>query len=715
MKYNTFRLLTLITFISIGCVIANAVETNDSTSTKTSTLDELVVEGRTQRVIKHGVEYIPGKKMKKMAMNAGDLLVQLMIPSLRSDLATKSVKSIDGSQISYFIDYIPAEGADLAGMRTEDVLRVEVLDNPDDPRFQGAKKVINFIMQKYEWGGYTKLYGQGTFLTGEYWNGSVYSKFSKKNCIFDLSVETQGTHDKTPEYSDDVETFKDINFQGKHFETLEKRTHSGDNKFSRHNRPNGLFRFTYFNNAMTTLIRHAVHLVNYNRFDRNTSSISFSDDVIPASFSRSSDKYSFISPAVTGEYRFGLPKRNYVSVNWSFRYDRIKNNSSYYFGADGTPDDNLDIPNGTVQNNYSPTINIFYQKNFGKGGLLSASLVSSNNIFSVDYDGSYDGKQDVVSSSNMLYAAYYYGLPFGLGVYPWAGVTYLVNRVDGNTKIHKAAPNLGLNLQYHTPNQKNFLSFNANWSSAMPMSSSTNSAIIRSNELLWIEGNPNLRTSNFTSLGLDYSLVPANWFNMYARLGYSYDAHRAVVDYYVNPDYEGLVARTLDNSDKHIYDASVSASFSLLNNSLRFQLTGDAKRVQITGINPMTRQWLRGQVSANYYYKNFLFSLSYASPEKAVHGNSLDEFSNTGQHYSLNISYSVKNFKASLFFSNWFNTYKKWTVEYSSPHYSYVKATNNRSRMLSINLSYTFTYGKKVNMNDEAHSVGNATSGALSL
>lgn len=68
--------------------------------------------------------------------------------------------------MAVFIDYLPASENDLLAMCVSDVKRVEYLEYPSDPRLQGNPYVINFIMQQYEYGGYAKAYGFGTFLNG---------------------------------------------------------------------------------------------------------------------------------------------------------------------------------------------------------------------------------------------------------------------------------------------------------------------------------------------------------------------------------------------------------------------------------------------------------------------------------------------------------------------------------------------------------------------
>lgn len=50
-------------------------------------------------------------------------------------------------------------------MRISDVRRVEYYQNPTDPRMQGYSFAVNYVMAKYEYGGYVKGMGVGNLLS----------------------------------------------------------------------------------------------------------------------------------------------------------------------------------------------------------------------------------------------------------------------------------------------------------------------------------------------------------------------------------------------------------------------------------------------------------------------------------------------------------------------------------------------------------------------
>ena len=98
-----------------------------------------------------------------------------------------AVTTSSGQNVAVYINYIPASAEEIEGIRTVDVRRVEYLDFPTDPRFQGNEHVVNFIMQKYEYGGYTKATVSENFLAGKLSSrASVYSKFAYKRMTYDL-------------------------------------------------------------------------------------------------------------------------------------------------------------------------------------------------------------------------------------------------------------------------------------------------------------------------------------------------------------------------------------------------------------------------------------------------------------------------------------------------------------------------------------------------
>lgn len=151
-------------------------------------LNEVVVEASNQRTSSKSSTYIPMSRQKNAASDAVSLLSQMAIPQLNVDPASQNVKTVSGQAVSIFIDYVAASAQDLSGMRTTDVKKVEYLIYPTDPRFRGAQYVINFVMQKYEWGGYTKLNADKWFGVNRS-EASVYSKFSYKRMTFDLYAD----------------------------------------------------------------------------------------------------------------------------------------------------------------------------------------------------------------------------------------------------------------------------------------------------------------------------------------------------------------------------------------------------------------------------------------------------------------------------------------------------------------------------------------------
>ena len=101
--------------------------------------------------------YIPTMKQRQSAQNAIDLLQQLALPQININLMDNAVTTTSGQSVAIYINYIPASAEEMEGILTSDVRRVEYLDFPRRSAFfRGSEHVVNFIVQKYEYGGYTK-------------------------------------------------------------------------------------------------------------------------------------------------------------------------------------------------------------------------------------------------------------------------------------------------------------------------------------------------------------------------------------------------------------------------------------------------------------------------------------------------------------------------------------------------------------------------------
>lgn len=218
---------------------------------KTQELNEVVVEASNQCTSSTVSTYIPMARQKNTATDAVSLLSQMAIPQLDVDPASLTIKTTTGQPVAVFIDYVAATAQDLSGLRTTDVKKVEYMLYPNDPRFRGAQYVINFVMQKYEWGGYTKINANKWFGVNHS-EASVYSKFAYKGMTFDIFAdEIYLTNRHTGNSSVETFYFPDLNGQGA--QTIERLTTPISSRY-RNNSNDVTFRALYSSDKCKYLI-----------------------------------------------------------------------------------------------------------------------------------------------------------------------------------------------------------------------------------------------------------------------------------------------------------------------------------------------------------------------------------------------------------------------------------------------------------------------------
>ena len=694
-------------FTSILCATAAIVamaQTETPDSIKTQELGEVVVEARTQQVIDRGVAYMPAKKIKKSAVDATQLLQLMNIPQLDITPGTMSVKTYSGKDVAMFIDYKEATEQDLQGLRPEDVLRVEVLQYPEDPRFGGQANVVNFIMRKYEWGGYTKFTATGTTLNIDRGEGILYSKFADRNWTFDASVNGSITHYDNYS-SNNVEIFRDITVGDNHYDAITRTLLSGADYLRQSNTQSVAFRAAY-----ATKTTEIIHSVSYNRsatpLERDLSAVTYSGNLLSSSSALSKESGQTITPRLMGYYYFDMPHSNSLVVSWTFEYGRTRRNSLYQLG------ELVPIINNNKETSYAPTMIIQYSKKFSHYNTFRTSLITFNTLYRTDYEGSYNGLQKLLSSENMLFLEYMQNWQCGLSLYSRVGASYVIGRVNGVNTLEQWNPRLGLQLNYKI-NDRHSASVEGWWGNNHPTPSSSNSAIVQSNELMWLQGNPDLRNTTFITASASYNFIPTNKLSLSATAEYHGYLNKTAYDYFSLPGYDGLIRREINSGDFHRYSGYLSATLKLFDNSLSLRASGQISRMVTSGIDAQSLNAISGSLQANYYFKNFSAVIYYQTPQK-----NLAPFDNGLRYhykstYGLLLNYSAGDFKAGLQFRNWFNSNRYYTssssTRYSTDGWVWL---SDLARSVQLTLSYTLPYGKKVRRNDEI-SVGSTSESAI--
>lgn len=701
-NHKTIAAIFLVLCVNAILPIKGICQASDSLSVKE--LKEVVVEAQMQRTGASTSTYILNGKQKSSAQNAIDLLRQLAIPQININLVDNAVTTQSGQNVAVYINYVPASDEEIEGIRTSDVRRVEYLDFPTDPRFQGNEHVVNFIMQKYVYGGYTKATVSENFLAGKLSSrASVYSKFAYKSMSYDLYAGASNHN---------------INHSGTSIigdYTLEKsvgepyhitRNEIFDHAHFKYNQYPVTFRAIYDSDKV-----QIANTIGFN-FDQSpiaetAGNLSYEPEQAGEYSYQRNEPYTSRYLVWSGNYYFILPRNFHLSVSPGINYGHTDYSYRYHFSAG-----NNDITNDSKENvwQFRGSAALYKRITDRQNAFLRAWFGSTSN------DVSYFGTSPYHNDFSDTYAGAALGYNFSnnrWNVSTDVALQWERNRINDQS-ISEVYPLINLSAGF-SPSQKHsfraYFHFGANY----PGASEKTPNILQQNELLYYTGNPNLGLSRQITLNLSYNWMPSNKFSASAFAQYFGEYNLYVPVYKPYNNGTAILRGFETDGDYNRTQIGLSFNYKLLNGNLQLAASPSVSFYRMTGLFDITRTPFTCNASATYYLGNFYFQASYQTRNLTVQGNRGVVYKDR-DFYQILAGWSRSNWNIRVSAMNLFrNDWLCATNTLSTPLYSETRFVDGNSfhRRLNLSITYTFGYGKKITRNNEVGEQSGASSAIM--
>lgn len=691
------RFINSILLAMIASSVMAQTETPDSI--KAQELEEVVVEGRNQRLGAEVSTYIPTSKQRNASQTAADLLNRMAIPQIKIS-ANDDITDLAGKRIDVFIDFLPATKEDFQGMRMQDVKKVEYYDFPSDPRFQGKAHVVNFVMQKYEYGGYVKAHGwENTSNAGQI---SLFSKLQYKRMTFDIAAGYFYLN-QNHTGGDVYETFRLPQSDGS-VNVFERNSIQDKGKWIK-NQYWPTFKALYSSDKITIL---NVVGASFDHTPRNSSSgfIEYTPAITErVNYSQNSSS-RVNSVSYSGYWNFILNDKN--TINFSPRYAYSHTNTGGLYTEVGSGE----FYNAARDNSHQFSGNLTYTHSFGKWGSLNAmfqTIITSNSTSYYGTANTSDNARTYRVGPGVQYSlsiSKVYGM-VGFG-YHWDRQKYLDYKDDS------AASWIDFSLQY-APNDRHSIRGEFHHMKSIPSSSYRSAAIIQSNPLMSYTGNPNLFSYGSYDAGVNYSFIPSNKFSISAFASTWIVDNRYVYDYV--PSETGIL-RTIRQPGGGYSQWTYGAYASLRLFDSKLQLTAQITGTSVHNGEPynLDKTNINYAFQANYYLGNWNFSGLYYSPQGFPDGCMVGTWMKTKSYYRIAAGWSNSSWNLQLQFANFARW--NWRSNKSIMHSRYYDRIEqsysiNDHALARLSVTYTFGFGKKIQQGDEASQQSGVNSGIL--
>lgn len=705
MKFQILHIIALAAFstatlasLSPSCYAAAlAVNPNDSikrtdirkdsvpNDTTAHELLEVTVEG--ERVIRKpgSAEYFPTRKEKNASADAIALLKRMHIPDLL--ILPSGITSASGLPVTYFVNGIPATGDDLEGMFMKNVKSVLCLENPSDAKYLGKPYVVDFIVQEYEYGGYTKLYGTAFLLSVEQFTERVNSKFSYKRMTYDVCVSPmQSKYKFDGERAVETYRLKD----GDVTRTVEPT----DYKLTAAKYP-VQFRALYRNGS--TYVSNRIGY-SFNNIGKETAkgTETFSGNGFDHTTAYTTEQPGRKNALELLGNVFLLPAPQWeISADYNLKYSH---NNSYYSYVTTTP---FEIDRKTREDATTATATLMATRNFGARHKIFAT--ASGEVYHSDarYYGDTDDRTTYLRENWSGRIGYSFRVK-GLYINAQGGIMTEHSDING-IKTRYTGP-FGFATFSYNPNRTHNLNVNFKYSVFSPVSASSNPAVTRVSELMYSTGNPDIRPYPSLTAGAKYTwecMRNRLYLGFRTEMTHLHDRFRVI--YSLTDDGQAVIRGYENTGDCNKFSITPSATLALFNRNLWINAIPT-----LNIYNPGKGGYIPSFSNLSYYLSGtfflgaFNFELAYYSPRK--YANPLmDSTLKTKPYYSLQAGWGNGNVNVTLLLANIFNT--SWegdTVVTGSPVFDakYINMNQSYRQKIKIDVTYTFGYGKKIDRND---------------
>lgn len=661
-------------------------------------LDNVDVVANDVQLMADRTVYVPLQHQKNTSMTGIELIEQMGIPQVR--IINGAVETNTGQPVSLYIDYLHASSSDLTSMNMQDVKRVEFLESPSDPRFQGDRYVVNFIMEKYVYGGYAKLMG-GTNLNINLTDYRANARFQYKRMTYDIFGS--GVNDVSYHNGSIIRENYRFPQADNSLKTIERISETNSSKSIR-NDYLASFRATYSSDNVTarTIVSGGI---NDKPVIRQKGSVTY----LPEDFNNSeyesenSENQKFVR--IIGSCFVILPHNASLTFNPSCTFSHNDNKSFYNeFGFDP-------VINRATDNNSNVDAYLNFTKSLNKFGSLSVFATGKYNNYRTRYHGS---AELFDKSSNYRYTS---GLNYSLnvgGIYANAEFSWIWDRNFFNSyKSITNTPSVDLSLSYRFSSAHR-INGGFNYTNWAPDVSFKSEGVIESNQLMSYTGNPATFPCHHYGFNLNYTWIPTSNSSL-SLFGNTWTVKDRYVYEYV-PDGDKMIRYIRQPMGSYqLVNYGISGYLSLFNR--RLSLNGRLRGYFAHNGDPygFNLNSCSLYLSATYWLKNIYFMAYYSGPMKYSDGFMVGDIYNDTADYYFMVGWAGKQWNVRFVafnFDRW--NWKNHTQGFTSEYYDRSTTVFNYGRhaRFAISATYTINYGKKQRDVEEL-STGNASSSGI--